>query len=503
MERRYRPLDLSSDTRDFKQLFVKIVEQISAEIDTNELVDNILGDICGYFGVGCGFVYETKEDGIFYLKEHYKTYRGYSLHQAIFLPDILDLEESQQLKGGQPLFFSGQQNGESSEPSRLSTYFEANTVLLIPVLNAESRLTALVGLTDRRDEIFSGDDDVRTARTALNLLVNYIRLRIYNRELESTRALMKGIMDNIGFDIYVTDFTTDEILYANPSMAAPHGGVSEMVGKTCWQFLSPGKSGRCECCPKRKAPLLRNDGDTKPYLWDYQRPSDGSWFRVICAVFRWIDGRPVHVVSSVDITENKRYEEIIFRLAYYDETTGLPNRSKLINDMDKTFARSPCEDYDGIYLIFFDLDGFKAVNDALGHQAGDELLMMIGSTLQDNPLFKNHAYRHGGDEFVLFYEGMSRKRIGEIARALLCLFQSPWNLKDGSVLCRASMGIAHCPADGTRAEPLTHAADLIMYKAKQGGKNRAIFSDGEEITLDKAETRTCVSCDSVPSVLPE
>lgn len=133
---------------------------------------------------------------------------------------------------------------------------------------------------------------------------------------------------------------------------------SAFLGKLCWQVLFPGQSGPCEFCPQKH--LLDENGNRgKVYVWDYQRPFDGTWFRVFSAAFRWVDGRLAHVVSSADITDNKRNEELIQYLANFDSLTGLPNRRKLINDCDNMIGHM--RDNAKAYLLFFDLDGFKAI----------------------------------------------------------------------------------------------------------------------------------------------
>ncbi len=89
----------------------------------------------------------------------------------------------------------------------------------------------------------------------------------------------------------------------------------------------------CDFCPQPK--LVDQHGEpSKIYSWDYQRPFDGAWFRVLSGTFRWLDGRLAHVVSSVDITENKNNEALIARLANYDPLTNLPNRRKLMADCE-------------------------------------------------------------------------------------------------------------------------------------------------------------------------
>lgn len=94
------------------------------------------------------------------------------------------------------------------------------------------------------------------------------------------------------------------------------------------------------------------------------------------AAFRWVDGRLAHVVSSADITDNKRNEALVEYLANYDSLTNLPNRRMLVKECERRIDKTQ-EGGEG-YLLFFDIDGFKKINDTFGHEAGDEFLVQLG-----------------------------------------------------------------------------------------------------------------------------
>jgi diguanylate cyclase (GGDEF)-like protein len=279
----------------------------------------------------------------------------------------------------------------------------------------------------------------------------------------------------MGIDIYVTDYENDEVLYANKSMSVPFGGQENMIGKICWQVLygARGQSEECDFCPKRR--LLDESGKpTKAYSWEYQRQSKDMWFRAFSAAFRWVDGRLAHVVTNVDITENKRNENIIRQLADYDMLTKLPNRRRLLYDCDEGVKRMAVRKQTG-YFIFFDLDNFKLVNDTMGHSAGDELLIKISEALQKSPITRDRVYRHGGDEFIILCENTKRDELDKLIDFILNLFCENWQIAANSTTTSASIGIACYPADGTTAEELLRKADIAMYTAKRRGRNTAVF----------------------------
>lgn len=254
-----------------------------------------------------------------------------------------------------------------------------------------------------------------------------------------------------------------------------------MLGKKCWQALYTDKSGPCDYCPQNK--LIDEEGNpTKIYSWDYRRPFDGSWFRVLSATFRWFDGRLAHVVSSVDITENKNNEATIAQMADYDALTNLPNRRKLLADCDAAIEEAIKNDGHG-YLLFFDLDKFKDLNDSMGHQAGDQLLQEVGKALQKNRYTRDRSFRYGGDEFVVLLPDTTEKQAHKVVQFLLARFQRPWRLKRISPICHASVGVARYPEQGKNTEELLHKADSMMYKAKQAGRGTACFYTDESVKL--------------------
>jgi len=460
------------DTGNLQGLFAKIIESLSAPDHGEDIVERILTDICRHFRFGCGFVYESNHTGTFFLKEQCALYAGTALPETFTLEKHLNVEEMGAFLDSS-VFYQHLTEGDRQG------IFDSNSFMLVPCLAKDNRPIGLVGMMDRRRNILLDDQAVGAAKMVLNLLANHVKLRIYQRHLEFAEQSLHSILDNAGVDIYVNDFNTHEILYVNKSMAAPYGGIDNVIGQKCWATLYTDKDGQCDYCPQKK--LIDDEGNpTKIYSWDYRRPFDGSWFRVLSAAFRWVDGRLAHVVSSVDITENKNNEALIAQMANYDALTNLPNRRKLMRDClevmsyDKRHAR-------GGFLLFFDLDNFKALNDSMGHQSGDELLIEVGKALQKEPLIRNKAYRYGGDEFIILLSDTDRDYVMRVVQFLLARFGKPWKLEGASPVCRASIGIAEYPADAITPEELLHKADMMMYKAKQAGRGVACFHDGEVV----------------------
>ncbi len=453
---------------------IHILEKLNGNVDITEPVTEVLEEIRAFFQFGCSFVYEADHKGVFYLQEHSEAYPNRHLGLEIDLMGALGAETMREIGGQKVVLFAPDREHTQLEKT-LEALFDAQSLILIPMKDQHDAIIALVGLVDRRSADRHLQMDLEFAYSLLAAVANHIKLRLYQARIESTQKSLESVLDHMGVDIYVNDFNTHEVLYANQSMAAPYGGKQNMVGKICWQVLYDDKTGQCEYCPQKK--LLDENGEpTKIYSWDYERPFDGSWFRVLSGAFQWVDGRLAHVVSSVDITENKRNEALVRQLADYDALTNLPNRRKLMRDCQEQIATMP-EDGTG-YVLFFDLDGFKQINDRIGHQTGDDLLAAIGLFLQETPLLRDRSYRHGGDEFVALMPNQDRRSVLGAVACLFRRFAQPWQLGEASVRCGTSIGIAEYPSDARTPAELLHKADMAMYEAKRAGKGVARFYNG-------------------------
>ena len=201
---------------------------------------------------------------------------------------------------------------------------------------------------------------------------------------------------------------------------------------------------------------------------------------MLSGTFRWLDGRLAHVVSSVDITENKNNEALIARLANYDPLTNLPNRRKLMADCER-LIQAVCNSGGSGYLAFIDFDNFKQINDNEGHPAGDDFLVNVGRALLSVPLIAEHSYRYGGDEFVFIFVNSEKSLVIDTLHQLLQRFSLPRIYNGNTYICRASMGLAKFPDDGQRSSMIISMADRMMYQAKRMGKGIACFSDGEVV----------------------
>jgi diguanylate cyclase (GGDEF)-like protein len=175
----------------------------------------------------------------------------------------------------------------------------------------------------------------------------------------------------------------------------------------------------------------------------------------------------------------QRAEADLQRFARYDSLTGLPNRSFFLDTLDRTLARAGHQGTRAA-LIFLDLDGFKAVNDGLGHAAGDAVLQTMAERLRAGTRSSDLVARIGGDEFTVLVPSLTRADDAAlVAHGLLEKLAHPCSIQEREVTLSASAGISVYPEDGTESGVLLRHADLAMYRAKQEGKNTYRFFTAE------------------------
>ena len=180
-----------------------------------------------------------------------------------------------------------------------------------------------------------------------------------------------------------------------------------------------------------------------------------------------------------DITERKEAEAQIYRLAYFDPLTNLPNRAQLYSLLEQGIAEAHRRHEHGA-LLFLDLNRFKHINDSFGHSPADTLLAEVGRRLSSALRKEDVVSRLGGDEFIVaLFDITQREDAAIVARKALAALAEPFFVEDHEILLSASIGISIFPDDGSDAETLIRNADVAMYRAKQLGNSGFLFYSRE------------------------
>lgn len=294
---------------------------------------------------------------------------------------------------------------------------------------------------------------------------------ITQRRLAEAKLRIQTSAINAASDQIVIARSDGTIVFVNPAFERETGYSSaEAVGQNP-RLLKSGK----------------HDQQFYAQLWDTilsgetwhgeitNRRKDGSIYTEdsIITPVKNEDGAIEHFVAiKRNITEKKIYEEKLDHLAHHDALTGLPNRLLFSDRLTQRLAQAR-RTGKSLSVMFIDLDGFKEINDTLGHKVGDELLKAVAQRLRACLRDTDTLARMGGDEFtVILGEGGERDETYTVARRILGAFAQPFELQGRPHSISGSMGISSYPSDGNDVEALVRNADAAMYRAKERGGNR-------------------------------
>jgi len=321
---------------------------------------------------------------------------------------------------------------------------------------------------------------VRHADQSLDYIVLLVEDITSRKHHEDRQNRLAQILDESANEIYMFDANTLQFLYANAGARRNLGYSFEEL-----QYLRP-LDLKFRLSPEDFAdliaPLRRGEVEFITLESEHRR-KDGSSYPVEARLHLSAHGgSPVFVAIIQDITERKQFEARLRHQATHDALTGLPNRALFHEILSRAMAHATHNET-LIAILFLDLDGFKNINDALGHEYGDlllkEMARRLTTTLRQEDLIvrsEDLVARQGGDEFtVLVQDITSVHSIINIAERLLAAVARPFLAHGHEMYVTASIGITVYPFDDLDREDLLRNADVAMYKAKQAGKNTFQF----------------------------
>jgi diguanylate cyclase (GGDEF)-like protein/PAS domain S-box-containing protein len=284
-----------------------------------------------------------------------------------------------------------------------------------------------------------------------------------------------AVFENTAEGVMITD-KGGRLQLVNPAFTEITGyDEAEVVGLSP-QFL---KSGRHDAAfYKRLWAEVTGSGHWQGEVWNRRKNGQiyPEWLTI--STVRDAAGEVQSYVGVFsDISHIKRSEAELERLAHYDPLTDLPNRTLLNVQLSLALERA-ARSHKKMAVMELDLDGFKTVNDSLGHPSGDLLLQIIGQRLKSALRSEDVIARMGGDEFAIIIETPpSASHLSHIAEKIIQSVSEPADLYGHSALVTASVGIALYPDDGEDVTSLLKAADTAMYAGKQAGRNTFRFHD--------------------------
>ncbi|MCL5103134.1 MAG: EAL domain-containing protein [Armatimonadetes bacterium] len=326
----------------------------------------------------------------------------------------------------------------------------------------------------RRSEIAALSDEIdRLRESEARLLVQTSAVCATSDQIIITDAKGQIEFTNPAFE-KETGYELEEIIGKNPRFLRS-GSQEKAFYALMWKTILNGRTWHGEITNRRK---------------------DGSQYVAETTItpVKNEEGRIYRFVAiNRNITEKKVFEKRMDYLAHYDILTGLPNRLLMGHKLTQTLTQAARNNTQAA-VMFLDLDGFKLVNDTMGHKAGDELLKLVAERLTKRCGDSGIVGRMGGDEFVIVLPHVdSAESAAMFTRRILKSFSKPFDLQEGQTQVSTSVGISLYPEHGVDVEALVKNADAAMYRAKERGKNSYCFYDEalsaaatERITMEAA-----------------
>ncbi|WP_320056340.1 diguanylate cyclase domain-containing protein [Desulfuromonas thiophila] len=303
------------------------------------------------------------------------------------------------------------------------------------------------------------------------------RIRRAHRELRQATdqlRLAASVFEHSYDGILITD-AANRIVKANPAFSRITGySLAECLGQSPAMF----GSGRHDSAFFQDMwQRLASEGFWQGEIWNRRKNGEVYPQKVAMSLIRDEAGQAqYHMAVFSDISLEKKHEAELDRLAHYDVLTGIPNRRLLTDRLAQAMAQAR-RSGQPLAVCMLDLDGFKLVNDRLGHEAGDQLLVEVARRLQQVIRAEDTVGRLGGDEFVLIFRDCQTPVVFE---RILAALRQPVALERGPAQVGASLGISYYRSGVGDGDQLLREADQALYQAKRTGRNRYCLWSSEE-----------------------
>jgi diguanylate cyclase (GGDEF)-like protein/PAS domain S-box-containing protein len=306
----------------------------------------------------------------------------------------------------------------------------------------------------------------------VNTLAEILRFSPPEEQWNWSRQVLESISSGVTVaDVRLPDMP---LVYMNLGFEQITGYTeTDVLGKNC-RFLQGAATDQPGVDVLRQA--MKKGANVQTVLKNFRKDGTAFWNELYLSPIRDLEGRLTHYAGiQHDVTERVELQSKLEHMAMHDALTGLANRLLLMDRIEQAVFRAR-RSKRMVGVLFFDLDGFKMVNDTFGHDAGDVMLKTIAKRLQTSQRNSDTVARLGGDEFVVVLgEVNSEAQAAEIMQRLASELSKPMQLSGQQVLPSASFGLALYPRDGVTPDELLRASDSVMYTSKRDRKEMKLI----------------------------
>lgn len=428
-----------------------IVQMLESENSFAKIVNDILEQTVLYLNLGSASLLRLSKDG--------KTVD--MICEWVGKKGISYLDEMQHTPVKRVPFLTGKPymvSSDSMKPESFEKFFADHKIKAAVSLPVEvnGKVGMYLCFVENKKQRTWDVNDVKFLNDVRQIIQSILNKRIAKNSLASSYASLEAILENVGCGIYVEDPESKRILFMNQTFRGlfPKSGDTRNIDTL----------------------FTKRDEEREDSFTEVYSDKEDRWYDYRLTVIKWVDGREVNLYTIYDITTKKLAQQRVERQANNDFLTGLYNRMRCEQDLDRFIKEASDLDGEGA-LLYIDLDDFKHINDGIGHQYGDLLLKLIAQSLQKIPGVENTCYRMGGDEFTIVLTMHQYYMLPEILEEIREIFAKPWYLNGEDYYCTMSMGIVRFPGEGDTAAELIKKADIALYEAKKNGKNHVVYYD--------------------------
>ncbi len=431
-------------------VLTSIVKMLESENEFTKIVDDILKNVGEHLHVSnCALMRETANGDLVDMICEYAETEEDSV-----------IESSQNIKKRDLPFFSGKPymiSANSMMPEDFRVFFERAKLragVFLPIV-INSKASMYLAFWEKKQDKIWDVNDIKFLNDVKRIVQSILVKRIAKNSLASSYASLEAILENVGCGIYVRDPKTTQVLYTNKKYTVAFSAAFEE--ESVDTYISE---------------VIESQEQYQEFYFEKLE----KWFAFQCTQINWVDGREVELCAIFDVSAKRFYQKKMEKQASHDLLTGLYNRIRCEQDLERCVKNTLDLGMEGA-ILYIDLDDFKHINDGLGHQYGDALLQSIAKHLTQIPSVEDNCYRVGGDEFLIIVHHHHYPMLYKIIEEIKELFAKPWLLKGTEYYCTMSMSVVRFPNEGERFDELIKKADAALFNAKSAGKNRVFFYD--------------------------